>query len=72
MTEDSVVLVAALRRLPPDQRLALVLFHIVELSVAEIAAETGVAVGTVKARLSRGRQALSVLLSSTESESNHV
>ena len=34
------------------------LFHAADLSVAAIAQETGVPVGTVKARLSRGRAAL--------------
>jgi RNA polymerase sigma-70 factor, ECF subfamily len=40
-----------------------VLHHIAGLSVEEIADETGVAVGTVKARLSRGRKALTEHLS---------
>jgi RNA polymerase sigma-70 factor (ECF subfamily) len=67
VSEDSVALVSALRRLGPDQRMALFLFHMVELSVAEIAARTGVPVGTVKARLSRGRHALSAWLRLAES-----
>jgi RNA polymerase sigma-70 factor (ECF subfamily) len=71
-TEDSVALVAALRQLPPEQRVALVLFYIVELPVAQIAEETGVPVGTVKSRLSRGRQALSMQLRPTGSENHHV
>lgn len=61
-SEDTVVLVDALRRLPVEQRVALVLYHIVELPLAQIAAETGAPVGTVKARLSRGRQALAGML----------
>jgi RNA polymerase sigma-70 factor (ECF subfamily) len=65
-SEESVALVAALRQLPVEQRVALVLHHIVELPVAQIAAETGVPVGTVKARLSRGRQALAALLPITD------
>jgi RNA polymerase sigma factor (sigma-70 family) len=72
VNEDGVALVTALRLLPAQQRVALVLFHIVELPVAAIAEETGVPVGTVKARLSRGRHALAALLSATESETNHV
>ncbi|MFC8454971.1 SigE family RNA polymerase sigma factor [Kitasatospora sp. NPDC057223] len=59
---DTVALVEALRRLPEAQRSALVLHHMGGRSVAEIAAEGGVPVGTVKARLHRGRQALAVLL----------
>ena len=52
------VVVAALRKIPPRQRQAIVLYHLAGLSVEEIARETGAAPGTVKARLSRGRQAL--------------
>jgi RNA polymerase sigma-70 factor (ECF subfamily) len=57
-----VALVAALRRIPEPQRLAIVLHHIGGLSVEEVARETGSPTGTVKARLSRGRAALAVLL----------
>jgi RNA polymerase sigma-70 factor (ECF subfamily) len=59
---DRVALVDALRRLPEEQRRALVLHHLADLPIAEVAAETGVPVGTVKARLSRGRAALAALL----------
>jgi RNA polymerase sigma-70 factor (ECF subfamily) len=59
---DHVALVEALKRLPHTQRTALVLHHMVDLPIAEVALETGVAVGTVKARLSRGRAALAHLL----------
>ncbi|WP_344469774.1 SigE family RNA polymerase sigma factor [Kitasatospora kazusensis] len=59
---ESVALVEALRRLPEAQRSALVLHHMGGRSVAEIAAEEGVPIGTVKARLHRGRQALALLL----------
>ena len=55
-------LVRALRQIAPDQRRAIVLHHLCDRSVGEIAAETGVPAGTVKARLSRGRQALADLL----------
>jgi RNA polymerase sigma-70 factor (ECF subfamily) len=55
---DHVALVTALRELPAAQREALVLFHIVDLQVDEIARDLGVPAGTVKARLSRGRAAL--------------
>jgi len=59
---DNVALVTALRQIPEPQRRAIVLHHLVGLSVEEIARETEVAVGTVKARLSRGRNALAELL----------
>ena len=59
---DNVVLVEALKGIPEAQRRAIVLHHLVGLSVDEVARETGVASGTVKARLSRGRTALAALL----------
>lgn len=65
---DHAALVAALKRIPAEQRRAIVLHHLCDLSVAEVAAETGAPAGTVKARLSRGRAALSVLLSTDEAE----
>jgi RNA polymerase sigma-70 factor (ECF subfamily) len=58
-----VALVAALRQLPAEQRQALVLHHIADLPVQQVAAEVGCPEGTIKARLSRGRTALAALLS---------
>lgn len=55
---DRVALYEALRRLPFEQREALVLHHVADLSVAEIAATLRVPEGTIKARLSRGRSAI--------------
>lgn len=60
--ESHVALVAALRELPEAQRRALVLHHIADLPVHQVAAEVGAPEGTVKARLSRGRAALATLL----------
>jgi RNA polymerase sigma-70 factor (ECF subfamily) len=57
-----VALIDALRRIPADQRRALVLFHLCDRTVEQIAAETGASAGTVKSRLARGRTALAVLL----------
>ena len=62
LSPDYVAIVAALRKVSAAQRQAIVLHHLVGLSVEEIARETGAAAGTVKARLSRGRQALAPLL----------
>lgn len=59
---DTIDLVRALRALPEAQRQALVLFHIADLSIEEIARETQSPTGTVKARLSRGRATLATLL----------
>jgi RNA polymerase sigma-70 factor (ECF subfamily) len=55
---SQVALVTALRRIPAEQRRAVVLHHLVGLSVEEIAAETGAPAGTVKVRLARGRAKL--------------
>jgi RNA polymerase sigma-70 factor (ECF subfamily) len=68
VNEDLVVLVSALRRISPQQRNALVLFHMVGLSVAEIAEQTDSPAGTVKARLARGRTALADVLATPEVE----
>lgn len=65
---DRVALVAALRRLPEEQRRAIVLHHLADLPVAQVAAETGAPVGTVKARLSRGRAALAEHLGEHQDE----
>ena len=58
MNPDHVAVVAALRRISADQRLAIVLHHYAGLSIEEIAVETGARASTVKARLARGRRAL--------------
>ncbi|MFI6331144.1 RNA polymerase sigma factor [Micromonospora chersina] len=59
---EHLALLAALRELPEGQRQALALHYLVDLPVDEVAATLGVSPGTVKSRLSRGRQALAVLL----------
>lgn len=55
---DHTALVAALRQLPKAQRMVIVLHHLCDVSVEQIASDTGAPVGTVKARLFRGRAAL--------------
>ena len=57
-----VALARALQQLPADQRRAIVLHHLCDLSVTDVARETGAPTGTVKARLSRGRASLARLL----------
>ncbi|MFP3989415.1 SigE family RNA polymerase sigma factor [Streptomyces sp. E11-3] len=69
---EHVALVAALRQLPEAQRLAIVLHHLCDLSVEQVASETGAPAGTVKARLSRGRAALAKLLSASETSETGV
>ncbi|BCB82207.1 SigE family RNA polymerase sigma factor [Phytohabitans flavus] len=61
-SEDTVLLVSAMRALPPAHRRALVLHYLLDRSVADIAAETGAATGTVKSWLSRGRAELAAAL----------
>ncbi len=51
----SAAIQAGLDSLPPDQRAVIVLSDVQELSYEEIAQATGVSLGTVKSRLSRGR-----------------
>jgi RNA polymerase sigma-70 factor (ECF subfamily) len=60
--DTRIALLAALRELPFAQREALALHYLADLPIEEIAARTGAPVGTVKARLSRGRDALGRLL----------
>jgi RNA polymerase sigma-70 factor (ECF subfamily) len=75
MSADRVALVEALRQLPYEQREAIALHHIVDLPVREIASQLGVAEGTVKARLARGRARLAPLVhefADDAEEVNHV
>jgi RNA polymerase sigma-70 factor, ECF subfamily len=57
---------AALRTLPEDQRVVLVLREYEDLEYAEIAAVLDVPVGTVRSRLNRARRALLDLLGNSE------
>jgi RNA polymerase sigma-70 factor, ECF subfamily len=63
VTSDLAEISSALGRVPTVQREALILHHLVGLSIDEIARETRTPSGTVKARLARGRAALSRALS---------
>ena len=71
-SDDTVTVVAALRRLPEAQRRVIVLHHLLDLPIAQIAAETGVSAGTLKARLSRGRAALATILGTQLQETDHA
>jgi len=55
---DRVALVSALAKLPPPLRLAVVLFYLADLPVADIAVTAGVTEATVRVWLYRGRVAL--------------
>lgn len=61
-TGDHVDVMRALAHLPLAQRQVIVLHHLSGLSVAEVASSLGISPGTVKSRLSRGREALAPLL----------
>ena len=57
-----VEVVDALRQLPENQRVVIVLHYFADRRVDQIADELGIAEGTVKSRLSRGREALATML----------
>lgn len=63
--ETSVALVRALGRIPEAQRRAVVLHHLAGFGVGEIADLEHCPIGTVKARLARGRTALAAQLRPT-------
>jgi RNA polymerase sigma-70 factor, ECF subfamily len=65
---DRIAIIEALRKVPAEQRRAIVLYHLCDLTVAQIADETRTAEGTVKARLARGRAALASYLGDAASE----
>lgn len=65
---DRIALFAALAELPVRQRRAMVLHYLADLPVGEIARREGVAEGTVKSWLHRGRSALSARLGLTTEE----
>ena len=69
--EDLASLEHELSRLPVVEREVLTLFYLRELSLAEVAGVLEIPVGTVKSRLSRGREALAQALS-TDEEVDHV
>ncbi|MFT2014379.1 SigE family RNA polymerase sigma factor [Streptomyces sp. 796.1] len=55
---ESVVLVDAVRELPAQQRRSITLHYLCDLTVEQIARETGMSASTVKTHLVRGRAAL--------------
>lgn len=68
---DRVAINKALDQLPADQRRAIVLYHLCDMSVTQVADEVGSPTGTVKARLARGRESLARLLN-TDLEVRHA
>ena len=66
-SEDTVLLTAALRKLPAHLRQALALPYLFDPSVAQIAEETGAPVGAVTSWLHRGRTELAAVLTAGHS-----
>ena len=71
LSPDHVAVVQALGGLDSDQRHVVVLHYLADLSTAQIAVELGIPEGTVKSRLSRGRERLAPMLDEREG-SDHV
>jgi RNA polymerase sigma-70 factor (sigma-E family) len=69
---EHVAIVTALEGVDADQREAVVLHYLADLSIADIAAQLGVPEGTVKSRLSRARARLAGLLDDTEDDREEV
>jgi RNA polymerase sigma-70 factor (ECF subfamily) len=68
LSPDHTAIMTALAELDRSQREVVVLHYLVDMSVAQIAALLGIAPGTVKSRLSRGRSRLAPLLRDEERE----
>ena len=62
----NLAIASALEQLPMQQRRAIVLHHLADLTVNQVAAEMGAPSGTVKSWLVRGRETLARLLSDLE------
>jgi RNA polymerase sigma-70 factor (ECF subfamily) len=69
---DRVALRDALATLPSNQRRAVVLHYLADLSVSEIAMQENVPDGTVKSWLHRGRLALAAQLRDARGEASNV
>lgn len=69
--EDRLDVIEAMRTLPEGQREVVALHYLADLEVAEVAGTLGIAEGTVKSRLSRGRDALALALAEKEGD-GHV
>ena len=70
-----MALAVALTRIEAKQRRTIVLHHLADLSVADVARLENCPIGTVKARLARGRAALAPLLDDTSTrhqENSHA
>lgn len=70
--ESHLEIITALRALPEAQRQVIALHYLADLPVESIAHELGIPPGTVKSRLSRGRDALAAHLAYAEGGTDHV
>lgn len=66
LSDDRLALVAALRRLPSAQREVIALHYLADLPLHEVGLAVNAPLGTVKARLSRGRAALASILGESD------
>jgi RNA polymerase sigma-70 factor (ECF subfamily) len=62
VSELAATLATALATIPEERRRAILLYDVDGYDYAEIAELTGVSVGTIKSRISRGREELRRLL----------
>jgi RNA polymerase sigma-70 factor (ECF subfamily) len=67
-TPDRVAVVDALLRISRVQREMVVMHYLLDMPIAEIAAATGIPIGTIKVRLARARTALAPLLRDIDEE----
>jgi len=58
---ENISLLAAVSRLPSDEREVLIRHYLMDLPVAVVAAQLGIPEGTVKSRLSRARSQLAAV-----------
>jgi RNA polymerase sigma-70 factor (ECF subfamily) len=61
----------AIGKLPPEQRQAILLVGLEGMSYEEVASVLNVPVGTVRSRLSRGRDQLRLLMGMEEERARH-
>jgi RNA polymerase sigma-70 factor (ECF subfamily) len=68
---DYKIALEAIRKLPPEQQEAVILFEVSGFSIQEIAAIQDSNENTIKTRLSRGRQKLKELLIEPKEKTSH-
>lgn len=61
-SDTTIVIEGALQQLSLDHRVAITMRHLLDMTYEQISEATGVAVGTVKSRIARAREALAEIL----------